>query len=53
MVGYLSGVGSWTTDLDPLKEVDTQAVWAWMNNCWRAQPLIKIIDAGAAFVREP
>ena len=52
MVGYLSGVGGWTTDLDPLKNVDAKAVWAWMDNYCRAHPMIKIMDAGAAFVRE-
>ena len=52
VVGYLSGVAIWTPDLNPMKGVNAQAVWAWMDNYCREHPLVAIKDATSAFVEE-
>ena len=52
MVGFLSGVAIWTPDLNPMKGVDAQAVWAWMDNYCRAHPPVAIKNATSAFVTE-
>ena len=51
VLGYLSAVSDWT-DLDPLRGVDGQGVWVWMDSYCQANPLIKIVEAASAFVRE-
>jgi hypothetical protein len=51
VVGYLSGVAFWG-GLDPMKGLDTQAVFAWLDNYCRAHPLTDIIEAANAFVHE-
>ena len=48
VVGYLSGVAIWTPDLNPMKGVNAQAVWAWMDNYCREHPLVAIKDAASA-----
>jgi hypothetical protein len=49
VLGYLSSVANWT-DLDPMKGLDTEAVWAWMDNYCRAHPLATVSKAAGAFV---
>jgi hypothetical protein len=49
-MGLLSGLG-YSNYGDPLKGVDAEGVWAWMDNHCRAQPLITIIDAAVAFAK--
>jgi hypothetical protein len=51
VVGYLSGVATWS-DLDPLKGIDGNAVWAWIDNYCRAHPLVRINGAVDAFIKE-
>ena len=51
--GYLSG----TADnlggaVDPLRGLDKQAVWSWMDNYCRAHPLEKIYKASRVFLKE-
>jgi hypothetical protein len=60
ILGFLSGVGDVSasnanavggvTERDPLNGVDAQAVWAWVDNYCRANPLDKVVRAGEAFV---
>ena len=53
ILGFLTGSGDATPgDADPLHGVDAEAVWAWVDNYCRANPLDKIIRAGEAFFRE-
>jgi hypothetical protein len=53
VVGFLSGVDFVKADegVDPLKGVDAQAVWAWVDNYCRVHPLDYIGVAAASFVR--
>lgn len=48
VVGFLSGVGFEGVE-DPLNGVDSDAVWAWMDNYCRADPLDSIGKAAGAF----
>ena len=52
VVGYLSGAASWGHDLDPMKGLDAQAVWSWMDNYCQEHPLATIVEAATAFVKE-
>jgi hypothetical protein len=52
VVGYLSGVALWAPNLDPMKGIDAQAVWAWMDYYCRAHPQVTIRDAAEAFIQE-
>lgn len=50
-LGFLSGVGFDAVDgTDPLKRVDADAVWSWLDSYCQANPLDRITKAGAAFV---
>jgi hypothetical protein len=51
ILGFLSGIGYESEGGDnPLNGVDANAVWAWMDNYCRANPLDDVAKAGAAFV---
>jgi hypothetical protein len=52
VVGFLSGAATWSPDLNPMEGIDANAVFAWVDNYCRAHPLVKIIDAAIAFVKE-
>jgi hypothetical protein len=51
VLGFLSGVGYAASQggLDPLRGVDDQAVWAWVDNYCRDHPLNPLVMAVAAF----
>jgi hypothetical protein len=50
ILGFLSGVG-FVGPLDPLQSVaNGQAVFAWIDNYYRANPLKNLSNAAAAFV---
>jgi hypothetical protein len=52
VVGFLSGIGFVGDDGDnPLRSVDAQGVWAWVDNHCRANPIDKISAAAKAFYR--
>lgn len=52
VVGFLSGIGFVGDRGDnPLNGLDAGAVWAWITNYCRANPLVGINDAAAAFYR--
>jgi hypothetical protein len=50
--GFLSGAAVWSPDLDPMKKIDAPAVFAWMDNYCQALPLVSIVDAANAFLKE-
>ena len=52
VLGFLSA-GGYFAGIDPLRNLDGQAVWAWMDNYCRTNPLVRIIDAAEAFTKEP
>jgi hypothetical protein len=53
VVGYLSGQGHLANAvgnaLDPLKGVDAEGVWAWIDNYCRANPLKRVWEAAGMF----
>jgi hypothetical protein len=50
VVGFLTGIADGgLIDADPMRGVDAQAVWAWIDNYCRANPLDKILRAAEAF----
>jgi len=51
VLGFLSGVAVFS-GLDPLNNLDADAVRHWMDNYCRAHPLVDITDALRAFVKE-
>lgn len=53
VVGFLSGVGflGYFNNIDPLRGVDADGVWAWIDNYCMAKPLDNIADASGAFAR--
>jgi hypothetical protein len=51
VLGFLSGVGAFNEEMDPLDGVDADEVWAWMDNYCHANPLDRISTAAMAFVR--
>ncbi len=51
ILGFLSGIGYKSQSFDPLKGMDVNAVWAWMDNYCQAHTLDSIAMAGAAFDR--
>jgi hypothetical protein len=53
ILGFLSGVG-WVhlTGQNPLDGLDAQAVWAWVDNYCKANPLRNIANAGEVFASE-
>jgi hypothetical protein len=50
ILGYLSGAGVWSESYNPPRGTDANAVWAWVGNYCRAQPLLLLMNAGLAFV---
>ena len=54
VVGFLSGVGYMgaTDKLDPLRHLDADRVWAWIDTYCQAHPLERIVEAAKAFVAE-
>jgi hypothetical protein len=50
VVGFLSGVGFYSGNLDPMKGLDAEAAWAWMDNYCKANPLASMADAAGQFV---
>jgi hypothetical protein len=50
VVGYLSAAAVWAPNLKPLRGVDAEAVFAWMDNYCRAHPLVILGEAAKAFV---
>lgn len=57
VVGFLSGVGymgltGGGLPYNPLRGVDADAVWAWIDNYCSARPLDRIKDAAVAFMFE-
>lgn len=51
VLGFLSGVGSRGSQ-DPLRGVDADGVWAWVDNYCQVHPLQEVVEAATAFVRE-
>jgi hypothetical protein len=55
VLGFLSGIGYDGVNNgggSPLHGVDADAVWAWMDNYCRANPLVSISKAAQAFAKE-
>jgi hypothetical protein len=54
VLGFLLGVGWALTDSgwNPLKGVDADGVWAWVDNYCQAHPLQYLAEAAGAFARE-
>ncbi len=53
VVGFLSGYGlreSSVGGFDPLKGMDAEGVWGWIDNYCRERPTAKIWEASLAFV---
>jgi hypothetical protein len=52
ILGFLSGISyEGSEDVDTLKGMDAEGVFAWMDNYCQAHPIEDIIDAGEAFKR--
>lgn len=51
-LGYLSGAASYSSDLDPLRAMDADAVFYWIDNYCRIHPLDRFVKALDAFVSE-
>ena len=52
VLGFLSGIGFVADKGDnPLNGVDADAVWAWIGNYCRANPLVSINGAATAFYK--
>lgn len=53
VLGFLSGQAELSATaggtLDPLKDMDAQGVWAWVDNYCQANPLKQIWEAADAF----
>jgi hypothetical protein len=56
LLGFLSGFADLAASdcpcpakMDPLRGVDAQGVWAWIDNFCRAHPLDEGLEAGEAF----
>ena len=54
ILGFMSGVadGVLLHGFDPMRRIDANAVWSWMDNYCAAHPLDNFASAGHAFVRE-
>ncbi len=50
ILGFMAGAGEFSLNLDPLNGVDTQGVWARIDNYCAAHPLDLVATAGSAFV---
>jgi hypothetical protein len=51
-LGYLSGAGTFSENLNPLQGVDADAVFYWLDNYCRARPTARFGDAVRAFIYE-
>ncbi len=51
VLGFLSSAAM-SYDIDPLKDVDADGVWAWFDNYCQANPLTSITQAAVAFLHE-
>jgi hypothetical protein len=51
-LGFLSGVGLYSTDLNPLHGVDADGVSYWLDNYCSAHPTDRFADALRAFIRQ-
>jgi hypothetical protein len=50
VLGFLSGIGFiHNNGDDPMDGVDSQGVWAWIDNYCKAHPIVSIADAAGAF----
>lgn len=47
-----AGGAAYEGDGNPLAGVDAHAVWAWIDNKCRGEPLWEIVQAIEAFIRE-
>ena len=53
VLGYLSGIAVVNQDGDdPLRGMDADGVWGWIDNYCRANPIRRITDAANAFYQE-
>lgn len=57
VLGFIAGAAYESPDsasehLDPLRNVDAQAVWAWMDNYCRASPLDEIVNGAEVFIAQ-
>jgi hypothetical protein len=50
VLGFLSAVGVTSSDKNPLRGVDAEAVWAWIDNYCRAHPLERLVESTEAFI---
>jgi len=52
MLGYLSGMGKVLElkRIDPLRGVDPNGVWTWIDNYCKANPLDLTVNAGTRFL---
>jgi hypothetical protein len=51
-LGYFSGAATYSADLDPLANIDADAVFYWLDNYCRDHPIDRFVDALHVFVRE-
>ena len=50
VVGFLTGLADGgLIDADPMRGVDAQAVWAWIDNYCHAHPSDNVLEAAEAF----
>ena len=50
VLGFLSGIGFvGLNGADPLQGMDSEGVWAWIDNYCRAHPIDEVLWAAAAF----
>jgi hypothetical protein len=49
-LGYFSGAATYSADLDPLANVDADAVFFWLDNYCGVHPLDRFVDALRMFV---
>lgn len=54
VLGYLSAAGQISSaaggGADPLKDMDAQGVWAWVDNYCKANPIKRVWEASMAFI---
>lgn len=51
-LGFLSAVGVYSVNLDPLRGVDSDAVLYWLDNYCQARPTDRFVDAVKAFIQQ-
>lgn len=52
LLGFLSGVGFGNSSYDPLRGIDAEAVWAWVDNYCRNHPLDTVTHAAGYLLAE-